>query len=86
MRGVEGEAARQYFAALHRLVRSEARVDFSMDGRSRRPPRDRMNALLSLLYTLLMNDVRSALEAVGLDPQIGFLHALRPGRPTSRRT
>ena len=80
VRGVEGEAARQYFAALHRLVRAEARADFSMDGRSRRPPRDRMNALLSLLYTLLMNDVRSALEAVGLDPQIGFLHALRPGR------
>ena len=80
VRGVEGEAARQYFGALHGLVRPEARADFMMDGRTRRPPRDRMNALLSFLYTLLMNDVRSAIEAVGLDPQIGFLHALRPGR------
>jgi CRISPR-associated protein Cas1 len=51
-----------------------------MDGRSRRPPRDRMNALLSFLYSMLMNDCRSAAEAAGLDPQVGFLHALRPGR------
>ena len=51
-----------------------------MDGRTRRPPRDRVNALLSFLYSLLMNDCRSAIEAAGLDPQIGFLHAVRPGR------
>lgn len=51
-----------------------------MDGRTRRPPRDRMNALLSFLYSMWMNDCRSALEAVGLDPQVGFLHVLRPGR------
>ena len=51
-----------------------------MDGRSRRPPRDRFNALLSFLYAMWMNDCRSALEAAGLDPQVGFLHALRPGR------
>jgi CRISPR-associated protein Cas1 len=51
-----------------------------MDGRSRRPPRDRFNALLSFLYSMLMNDCRSAAEAAGLDPQVGFLHALRPGR------
>jgi CRISPR-associated protein Cas1 len=51
-----------------------------MDGRTRRPPRDRFNALLSFLYSMWMNDCRSALEASGLDPQVGFLHALRPGR------
>jgi len=51
-----------------------------MQGRSRRPPRDRFNALISFLYALWMNDCRSALETAGLDPQVGFLHALRPGR------
>jgi len=51
-----------------------------MDGRTRRPPRDRFNAMLSFLYAMWMNDCRSALEAAGLDPQVGFLHALRPGR------
>ena len=51
-----------------------------MDGRTRRPPRDRFNAVLSFLYAMWMNDCRSALEATGLDPQAGFLHALRPGR------
>lgn len=80
LRGVEGEAARQYFAALNTLVRPAVRDTFRMDGRSRRPPRDRVNALLSFLYSLLMNDCRSAIEAAGLDPQIGFLHAVRPGR------
>lgn len=80
LRGIEGEAARQYFAALNFLVRPAAREDFRMDGRTRRPPRDRVNALLSFLYSLLMNDCRSAIEAAGLDPQIGFLHAVRPGR------
>lgn len=80
VRGVEGEAARQYFACLNLIVRADAREHFSMDGRSRRPPRDRMNALLSFLYAMLMNDCRSAIESVGLDPQLGFLHAVRPGR------
>ncbi len=80
LRGVEGEAARQYFGGLNLLVRGDARADFQMDGRTRRPPRDRFNALLSFLYSMLMNDCRSAIEAVGLDPQVGFLHALRPGR------
>ena len=56
------------------------RADFRLDGRTRRPPLDRFNALLSFLYAMLMNDCRSALEAVGLDPQLGFLHAVRPGR------
>ena len=80
LRGVEGEAARTYFAAINLIVRADLRADFSMDGRSRRPPRDRMNALLSFLYAMWMNDCRSACEAAGLDPQLGFLHAVRPGR------
>jgi len=80
LRGVEGEAARQYFSAMALLLRPDAREHFAMDGRTRRPPRDRFNALLSFLYAMWMNDCRSALEAAGLDPQAGFLHALRPGR------
>jgi CRISP-associated protein Cas1 len=79
-RGVEGEAARQHFAGLNLVVKADLRSVFCMDGRSRRPPRDRMNALLSFLYSMLMNDCRSAIETVGLDPQLGFLHAVRPGR------
>ena len=80
LRGIEGEAARQYFSGLNLLVRTEARKAFQMDGRTRRPPRDRFNAVLSFLYAMWMNDCRSALEAAGLDPQVGCLHALRPGR------
>src|SRR5690606_14511428 len=80
VRGVEGEAARQYFSGLNLLVRPDQRSAFAMDGRTRRPPRDRLNALLSFLYAMWMNDCRSALEAAGLDAQVGFLHALRPGR------
>ena len=80
LRGVEGEAARQYFSGLNRLVRPDARGAFQMEGRTRRPPRDRMNAIMSFIYALLMNDCRSAVEASGLDPQVGFLHVLRPGR------
>ena len=80
LRGLEGEAARQYFSGLNFLVRPPQREAFAMDGRTRRPPRDRLNALLSFLYAMWMNDCRSALEAAGLDPQAGFLHALRPGR------
>lgn len=80
LRGLEGEAARQYFSGLSLLVRPDQRAAFAMDGRTRRPPRDRFNAMLSFLYAMWMNDCRSALEAAGLDPQMGFLHALRPGR------
>jgi CRISPR-associated protein Cas1 len=80
LRGLEGEAARQYFSAVNYLIREDIRESFQMDGRTRRPPRDRINALLSFVYSLLMNDCRSAVEAAGLDPQIGFLHAVRPGR------
>ena len=80
LRGLEGEAARQYFSGLNLLIRPDQRAAFAMDGRTRRPPRDRFNAILSFLYAMWMNDCRSALEAAGLDPQVGFLHALRPGR------
>lgn len=80
VRGLEGEAARQYFSGLTLLVRLDLRETFRMDGRNRRPPRDCFNAMLSFLYAMWMNDCRSALEAAGLDPQVGFLHALRPGR------
>jgi CRISPR-associated protein Cas1 len=81
LRGIEGEAARGYFEKLGRIVRPDARQALAMEGRNRRPPRDRMNALLSFLYTLLTHDCRAAIETVGLDPQVGFLHVLRPGRP-----
>jgi len=81
LRGLEGDSARVYFAALLYLVRSEQRDTFSFQKRTRRPPLDRFNALLSFVYTLLVHDCRSALEGVGLDPQLGYLHAVRPGRP-----
>ncbi len=80
LRGFEGDAARSYFACLNNIIRKDKRELFRMTERSRRPPRDRINALLSFLYALLMNDCRSAIEGVGLDPQLGFLHAVRPGR------
>lgn len=80
LRGVEGEAARGYFEALNLVVKPSFRPIFQLDGRTRRPPLDRFNALISFLYAMLMNDCRSALEAVGIDPQLGFLHAVRPGR------
>lgn len=80
VRGIEGDAAKVYFSALPYLVRRDIRTFFTMNGRSRRPPRDRFNALLSFLYSMVMNDCRSAIESVGLDPQLGFLHSVRPGR------
>lgn len=80
LRGEEGNSARIYFQSLQYLTRPSARSDFAFDGRNRRPPTDAMNAILSFLYAVLLNDCRSALETVGLDPQLGFLHAVRPGR------
>jgi len=80
LRGVEGEAARGYFAALNLIVKPQVRPVFALDGRTRRPPLDRFNALISFLYAMLMNDCRSACEAAGLDAQLGFLHAVRPAR------
>jgi CRISPR-associated protein Cas1 len=80
VRGAEGEAARTYFDVFGHMVRSD-RDGFEMDGRTRRPPRDRVNAVLSFLYALVRAECSAALEGVGLDPQVGYLHALRPGRP-----
>lgn len=80
LRGDEGDAARVYFAAFSSMIR-EARGLFAISERSRRPPRDPMNAILSFLYTLVRAECAAALEGVGLDPQVGYLHALRPGRP-----
>lgn len=81
LRGLEGEAGNVYFSVFDRLIRSpDAELRFR--GRSRRPPLDAVNALLSFLYTLLVHDCRSALESVGLDPAVGFLHRDRPGRPS----
>ena len=79
LRGIEGDGARGYFSAFPSLIRHEDPA-FDFNGRSRRPPLDRVNALLSFLYAMLGHDCRSALESVGLDPQVGFLHADRPGR------
>ena len=79
LRGLEGEAAQAYFAGFDHLVRVDGEA-FRFRGRSRRPPLDRINALLSFLYAMLGHDCRSALETHGLDPQVGFLHADRPGR------
>jgi CRISPR-associated protein Cas1 len=81
LRGLEGDAAAAYFNAFPSLMVNHDPA-IRMDGRSRRPPLDPVNALLSFLYTLLMHDCRSALESCGLDPQCGFLHRDRPGRPS----
>ncbi|GIV08169.1 MAG: CRISPR-associated endonuclease Cas1 1 [Fimbriimonadales bacterium] len=80
LRGVEGNAARVYFGHFDLLIRMQ-REAFRFQGRNRRPPQDRTNALLSFLYTVYSQEYASALEAVGLDYQVGYLHALRPGRP-----
>ena len=82
IRGLEGESAASYFGVFDRMVKESDREQFRMTSRNRRPPLDRMNALLSFLYTLVLNDCISAVEGVGLDSQMGFLHALRPGRPS----
>lgn len=81
LRGHEGAAADDYFSVFDHLIVSQ-KEDFSFSGRSRRPPMDRVNALLSFVYTLVTHDIRSALEGVGLDPAVGFLHRDRPGRPS----
>ena len=81
VRGWEGEAARCYFAVFDHVITAQ-KEEFYFHERSRRPPLDNMNALLSFLYTLLVHDVASALESVGLDPAVGYLHRDRPGRPS----
>ena len=79
LRGHEGEAARLYFGTFDAMIQ-RGRESFTFRGRSRRPPLDRVNALLSFLYAMLGHDCRSALEGAGFDPQVGLLHADRPGR------
>lgn len=81
VRGYEGDAAHTYFGAFDDLI-LVSKEQFFFRGRSRRPPLDNMNALLSFLYTLLTHDTVSALETVGLDPAVGYLHRERPGRPS----
>jgi len=80
VRGLEGQAAAEYFRIFNHLI-IEQKQDFVFSDRNRRPPLDEVNSLLSFIYTLLAHDVRSALETVGLDPMVGFLHRDRPGRP-----
>ena len=80
VRGLEGQAAAEYFKVFDNLI-IDQKQDFKFNERNRRPPLDEVNALLSFVYTLLAHDVRSALETVGLDPAVGFLHRDRPGRP-----
>jgi CRISP-associated protein Cas1 len=79
--GFEGSAAKIYFSVFDQLILQQ-REDFFFKERSRRPPLDNLNALLSFFYTILTNEVASALETVGLDPYVGFLHQDRPGRPS----
>ena len=81
IRGIEGEAAKTYFSVFDECITSSDPL-FRFFGRNRRPPLDRVNCLLSFLYTLLTHDIRSALESSGLDPAAGFLHKDRPGRPS----
>lgn len=81
VRGIEGDAASCYFDVLPHLILNQ-KNDFPFNGRNRRPPKDAVNAMLSFAYTLISSDVMAALETIGLDPYIGFLHTLRPGRPS----
>ncbi|MFA5032884.1 MAG: type I-C CRISPR-associated endonuclease Cas1c [bacterium] len=81
LRGIEGEAANTYFSVFDHLIIAQ-KSDFKFEERNRRPPLDEVNCLMSFLYTLLMHDIRSALESVGLDSCVGFLHRDRPGRPS----
>jgi CRISPR-associated protein Cas1 len=81
LRGLEGEGARSYYRVFDNLI-LESKDVFQFSGRTRRPPLDPVNAVLSFLYTLLAHDCTAALETVGLDPQVGFLHRERPGRPS----
>lgn len=81
VRGIEGDSASTYFGCFDDLIVAQKDA-FVFNGRNKRPPLDNVNALLSFVYMLLVNDVRSSLETTGLDPQVGFLHRLRSGRPS----
>lgn len=79
LRGEEGHAANTYFEVFNHLILHQ-KGDFTFNGHSRRPPKDEVNAMLSFVYTLIANDIAAALETVGLDPYVGFMHTMRPGR------
>lgn len=79
LRGMEGDASALYFSVFDRFIVSQ-KSSFRFQGRNRRPPKDKVNAMLSFAYTLLAHEVESALESVGLDPYVGFMHTDRPGR------
>ena len=79
VRGIEGEAATYYFSVFSKLLLNQ-KEDFVFERRNRRPPKDAINTMLSFVYTLICNDMTSALETIGLDPYVGFMHTLRPGR------
>lgn len=79
LRGIEGDSAESYFSVFDELITSQ-KDSFMFKGRNRRPPLDNVNAMLSYVYTLLYHDMISALEVVGLDPAVGFMHRDRPGR------
>jgi len=81
MRGIEGMTANHYFGVFNHMIKVN-KDSFFMNNRNRRPPEDKMNAVLSFLYALLKNDMCAALESVGLDPAVGWLHSVRPGRPS----
>ena len=80
MRGIEGDSAASYFACFNNLIVEDLRASFPFSGRTKRPPLDRVNALLSFAYTLLTYEIASALQGVGIDPYVGFLHTDRSGR------
>lgn len=79
LRGYEGEAASIYFGVFDELILQQKK-DFVFQGRNKRPPLDNVNAMLSFVYTLLTNQITSALETIGLDPYVGYMHTDRPGR------
>ena len=79
LRGLEGEAASHYFGVFNHLLTRQT-SELQLNRRTRRPPKDPINAMLSFLYSVLGNEIAGALEGVGLDPQVGFLHRARPGR------
>lgn len=80
LRGIEGDAAAAYFSVFGELIKPELREEFNFSGRNRRPPRDPVNAMMSFVYAILGQDISAALNGVGLDPQVGYLHSDRPGR------
>lgn len=80
IRGIEGDSAARYFANFQQFIMPSQKADFTFSGRNKRPPLDIVNALLSYAYVLLSYEISSSLQAVGLDPYVGFLHADRPGR------